>query len=144
MMPTKVHGVTDWREDDHWSWGGRVLGDQGIVWIIYMDSEISQDGNKSWRRKENCGLSTDSSLNIGMKVSCSQSCCQPKNKAIGTHMDALTWTLYLHIWRCFSRALLSRKFSPSPYPTAPEQFHRVRILRKSCRRIFTMTSFILL
>lgn len=53
-----------------------------------MDSEISQDGNKSWRRKENCGLSTDSSLNIGMKVSCSQSCCPPKNKAIGTHMDA--------------------------------------------------------
>ena len=61
-----------------------------------------------------------------------------------SHGCALTWMLYLHIWRCFSRALLSRKFSPSPYPTAPEQFHRVRILRKSCRRIFTMTSFILL
>ena len=33
---------------------------------------------------------------------------------------------------------------PVHTPTAPEPFHKVRILRKSCRRSLTMTSFLLL
>lgn len=41
--------------------GVRRLGGQGIVWIIYMNMEITKDGSRSWRREEQYGLGVDSS-----------------------------------------------------------------------------------
>lgn len=42
MMPTSMERVIS--EID----GARRLGGQGIIWIIYMDSDVTQDGSKRW------------------------------------------------------------------------------------------------
>ena len=116
--------------------GVRGLGGQGIIWIICMDSEITQDGSRSWRREEHCGPGTDSSecRNEGIWSS-----AMLDAKEQGQYVLTETYLLPL-FKRCYPRTLPSRKHSSIPHPTAPEAFHKIGILRRSCGRRLTMTS----